>query len=133
LPSPVDLFRQASKLLGEDAGIESDPYETPSRIGEQPKDDKVDYFEWAESVLSWYRFTGDGRHARTIWRLHARGASVREIGDALGMAFSSVAETIRISKVNIKLAERRRQRGLAVTIAQCSPRVLLQLLLAKNE
>jgi len=127
----VDLFREASALLGDDAGIESDPYEMPSHQGIQPTDDKADYNEWANNVLGWHRFK-PGTADRTVWRLHARGASSREIGGALGFSFTYVAKRIRILTDEVKAADKRRQHGLNVTIKQCSPRVLIQLLKASN-
>lgn len=125
----TDLFRQASKLLGDDAGIENDPYGMPGNQGEQPPEDKTAYLDWATEVRRWYRFRPGGD--ATLWRLHAAGCSVREIDRQTGLDFSRVAARIRELAAQIKAAEKKRSerpRTMAGLVAEADPLFLIQLL-----
>ena len=124
------LFTRASKLLGDDAGIENDPYGLPSNQGEQPPEDRTDYLDWATDVRRWYRFRPFTQDA-TIWRLHAQGLSVRDIETMVILSWSRVAARIRLLLGEIKAAEKRRSaRGRSVDwmVAASDPLFLVEML-----
>jgi hypothetical protein len=124
------LFARASQLLGDDAGIENDPYGLPSHQGELPPEDKTAYLDWATDVRRWYRFRPRTQDA-TIWRLHAEGLSAREIDAVVGLSWSRVAARLRLLTDEIKAAELQRaerHRSLRWMVAKTDPLFLVAML-----
>lgn len=124
------LFARASKLLGDDAGIENDPYGLPSNQGAQPAEDRTAYLDWAIDARRWYRFRPFTQDAR-IWRLHARGLSVREIETMVELSWSRVAARVRLLTTEIRAAELRRaerRRSVGWMVAAADPLFLVEML-----
>jgi hypothetical protein len=130
-------FREASRLLGPDAGIESDPYGLPNSQGGQPSDERARYLDWANGARKWYRgwktwqSRGQRFSEREIWRLHCRGLSTHEIGAAVGIDFSAVAKRVKRITVDIRRADSKRlarPRSLWALVAAADALFLVSLL-----
>lgn len=124
------LWRQASKLLGDDAGIEGDPYGLVSHQGVDPEPEKAEYYDWARAAHRRHTFrTGSGDS--TIWMHHSRGLHVREIGALVGLDWSWVAKRIVRIEAEIRETERRRAarpRTLTGLVADTDPLLLVEML-----